>query len=256
MPAVTIPGTSRWRFRLVLTAATAFLAAAVVSKVVNASPRGALWQVVSACLANYDMTRSPFPCLAVNLEGGASRGFVLLRPPIGPPDTILTPARPVVGIEDPALSAPGAPNYFADAWNSLSFVEGASMSPDAAVGVNSQLRRSQDQFHVHIGCLKPQARKLVARAAAAPAGVWTRAQAQHMPGQSVWTLALEAADVADFNPIAEAMRLESGGDSLALITLVVARNPNRPGFTLLAVMNSGETGPGAVEYFVSTRCGV
>ena len=43
--------------------------------------RMALWQVVRACVADYKLTGTPFPCLEVNLAGGEQRGAVVLRPP-------------------------------------------------------------------------------------------------------------------------------------------------------------------------------
>ena len=36
--------------------------------------RAALWQVVRACVADYQLTGAPYPCLEVNLSGGEERG--------------------------------------------------------------------------------------------------------------------------------------------------------------------------------------
>src|SRR5271157_409274 len=88
----------------VLTAVTAFAALAF------GLDRLALWQVVRACVADYKLTGAPFPCLEVDLSGGEARGDVVLRSPLFN-DLILVPTRKVVGVEDPFLQSPDAPNY-------------------------------------------------------------------------------------------------------------------------------------------------
>ncbi len=64
--------------------------------------RMVLWQVVRACVADYKLTGTPFPCLEVNLTGGEQRGAVVLRPPFLD-DTVLSPTRRIKGVEDPFL---------------------------------------------------------------------------------------------------------------------------------------------------------
>ncbi|MBV8797428.1 MAG: hypothetical protein JO136_21025, partial [Hyphomicrobiales bacterium] len=59
----------------VLTVAAAFAAYAMELH------RTVLWQVVRACVADYKLTGTPFPCLEVNLSGGEDLGTVVLRPP-------------------------------------------------------------------------------------------------------------------------------------------------------------------------------
>ena len=64
-----------------------------------------------------------------------------------------------------------------------SIVAGGLKSPDGtppapddfALAVNSALTRSQDQFHIHLGCLAPAlGRRLPALAPEMPVGAWTR----------------------------------------------------------------------------------
>ncbi len=43
-------------------------------------------------------------------------GYVVLRWPFGPPDTVLAPTRRVMEVEDPWLQLPNAANYFDAAW--------------------------------------------------------------------------------------------------------------------------------------------
>jgi hypothetical protein len=122
--------------------------------------RQALWSVVNACVADHKLTRAPFPCLKVDLGGGKERGYVVLYAPFER-DTILAPTRKIVGVEDPYLQSSAAPNYFADAWEAWLNLNGErGRTPDLgfALVVNSALARSQDQLHIHMGCLAPSAR--------------------------------------------------------------------------------------------------
>src|SRR6202035_4173904 len=118
--------------------------------------RLALWQVVRACVADYKLTGAPFPCLEVNLASGEALGSVVVRPPLLN-DTVLSPTRRIIGIEDPFLQSPEAPNYFDAAWRARAFLKDAGgqvPERDAVVlFVNSAIVRTQDQLHIHVGCL-------------------------------------------------------------------------------------------------------
>ena len=125
-----------------------------------ASPmRQALWQTVRACVADFKLTGGSFPCSLVDLTGGEERGYVVLRAPFGPPDTVLAPTRRVIGVEDPWLQSPDSPNYFDAAWRARAYLKGSDgRSPrtdEFALAVNSALTRSQDQLHIHLGCFLP-----------------------------------------------------------------------------------------------------
>ena len=62
--------------------------------------RQVLWQVVRACVADFNLTGAPFPCLAVNLFGGEERGYVVLRPPMKLVATIPCPDLKVAEVGD------------------------------------------------------------------------------------------------------------------------------------------------------------
>ena len=107
--------------------------------------RMVLWQVVRACVADYKLTGTPFPCLEVNLTGGEELGTVVLRPPFLD-DTVLAPTRRIKGVEDPFLQSPEAPNYFDAAWRARTFLkaaDGSAPERDAiALFVNSAIVRT------------------------------------------------------------------------------------------------------------------
>ena len=155
------------------------LALSAIAALAASPGRMILWQAVRACVADSKLLGAPFPCLMVDLSGGEDRGYVVLRAPFGPPDTILAPTRKVVGVEDPWLQSPDAPNYFAAAWRARSLFEENGRKPpppaEFAVAVNSALTRSQDQLHIHMGCLGPYIRRaLTATAQRLPIGAWER----------------------------------------------------------------------------------
>ena len=151
-----------WRVCILCIAvASAFSAQATIAGV----SRGALWRVIQTCLINHALTGAAFPCLEVNVSDGNERGYAILRPPFAASDLILAPTRRIVGVEDPSLQALDAPNYFEDAWNARKFLEGAAQKPVArdeiVLAVNSRQARTQDQLHIHIGCLTAPARQTV-----------------------------------------------------------------------------------------------
>src|SRR5277367_2236598 len=144
--------------------------------------RLALWQVVRACVADFKLTGAPFPCLEVDLSGGEER----------------------VGIEDPFLQLNGAPNYFNAAWRARSFLSGvdgrAPKRDEIALVANSAVQRSQDQLHIHVGCLRSPARRMLAAAAPnVPIGKWGRIGAV-VPDSMFWGMRIRGTDLSDIEP--------------------------------------------------------
>ena len=207
-----------WARRTVLVA-MALVGSAALAYGANLAGRTALWQVVRACMLDKTTMGSPLPCLEVSLDDG----FAVLRPPIGQPDTILTPTRRIVGIEDPALQAPDAPNYFALAWSARRLLPGRVAPADdrVALGVNSVLARSQDQLHIHIGCLTPSfAERLRARGLGPKAGVWFRGPDLGKKLE-LWTFRSGSKDASGLEPFRLARELVGDERSLSRTTLGV-----------------------------------
>ena len=188
--------------------------------------RMVLWQVVRACVADYKLTGTPFPCLEVNLTGGEERGSVVLRPPLSE-DTVFAPTRRIKGVEDPFLQSPDAPNYFDAAWRARTFLKAADgRAPerdDIALFLNSAIVRTQDQLHIHVGCLLPHARRtLAAVAPKIPMGEWAQI-GPVVPHTMFWGYRLPGADLANVNPFR--LAAEELGDKTSSpgdLTIVVA----------------------------------
>src|SRR6202789_1514596 len=165
--------------------------------------RMALWQVVRACVADYKLTGTPFPCLEVNLTGGEERGTVVLRPPLME-DMVLAPTRRIEGIEDPFLQSPEAPNYFDAAWRARRFLrdaDGQARERGAlALFVNSAVVRTQDHLHIRVGCLLPYARRTLAAAAPrVPMGEWAQI-GPVVPHTVFWAYRIPGTGLASVNP--------------------------------------------------------
>jgi CDP-diacylglycerol pyrophosphatase len=224
--------------------------------------RQALWQVVRACVADYKLTGAPFPCLQVDLSGGEERGNVILGPPLLR-GTILAPTRKVIGVEDPFLQSPGAPNYFDAAWRARSFLVGADGKPPererVALGVNSVHKRSQDQLHIHIGCLVPSARLAVGAAAAQLRfGEWARV-GPIIPHSTFWGMKIKEADLAEVQPIdVAAAHLADRVRNREDLTVVVA-NARIDGENDFLILASYVRAPGSwwsigAEDLIDARC--
>ena len=122
--------------------------------------RDSLWAVVRyICVAGEMLAHNPAPCVSVDLAAGIDKGFAILPYPGGANHFLLVPTAPIAGIESPVLRDPGAVNYFALAWNARAHLSAALhvqlVRDSVGLAVNSAVSRSQDQLHIHIGCVRP-----------------------------------------------------------------------------------------------------
>lgn len=232
--------------------------------------RGALWKVVQTCVANRALTGAAFPCLKVDVSGGDQRGYVILRAPLGAPDLILAPTRKIVGVEDPSLQTLEAPNYFEDAWNARAFLSDGRHEPlardDVALAVNSRVSRSQDQLHIHIGCLSRRVRQtLRTLAPELPEDRWVRIQgpmnvANTPDGPGLWARPIDSETLAGVNPFrlaAEGRSDETESRSRLMIAVAGAQLADgRGGFVLLAGQNdpSNPNDQFSAEDFIDPWC--
>jgi CDP-diacylglycerol pyrophosphatase len=202
--------------------------------------RQALWPVVQACVADYELTTAPFPCLAVDLSGGEENGNVILRPPFTH-DLIVSPTRRVVGIEDPFLQSRDAPNYFDAAWRARSFLTDAGGRPpnrDAiALVVNSAFVRIQDQLHIHVGCLFPAVQQAItAVAPQVPLGEWKQLNAV-IPHIVFWGTRVQGTDLRDIEPfrlVADAFADKVHDERRMMIMVAAVQVGGQDGFLILA----------------------
>jgi CDP-diacylglycerol pyrophosphatase len=233
----------------------ALLGSAAFAAGANLAGRYALWQVVRACLLDKATTGSPLPCLEVDTSEGEAAGWVVLRPPIGAPDTILAPTRRIFGIEDPSLYAPDVPNYFALAWAArrwLVTADGGAPADDrVALAVNSRLARSQDQLHVHIGCVAAHFSHSLEHALGPANATWFRG-ADIAPGLELWSYRSGVKDWARLEPFRLARTLVGEEKELARVTLAAA--PIRGEIVVFALKSNPGGWYASAEDVIDSKC--
>lgn len=143
--------------RIGLIAAVAVLCAYGLSRAADPS---ALWHIVNdRCVPDQETKHDPAPCSLVDLSEGRAQGYVILKDLVGIAQFLLMPTARIGGIESPELLAPDTPNYFDLAWQSRHFTEERLHKElpreDISLAVNSMLGRTQNQFHIHIDCIRP-----------------------------------------------------------------------------------------------------
>jgi CDP-diacylglycerol pyrophosphatase len=123
--------------------------------------RDALRQIVQdQCVVNWTQHQDPMPCERVFLADSKtnSSGYAILADRKGGAHYLLIPTQTMAGVDASELLDPDAPNYFAEAWHARSFITKfvGHPVPRTAIGiaVNTARSRSQNQYHIHIECLR------------------------------------------------------------------------------------------------------
>jgi CDP-diacylglycerol pyrophosphatase len=114
-----------------------------------------LWKVVGVqCVDNQRSSGKPAPCTRVDFQ----RRYALLKDINGRAQYLLIPTDRVSGIEAPEILYAGSPEYWQYAWNAGPYVDARLGTTLAAnqlgLEINSTTRRSQNQFHIHIDCMR------------------------------------------------------------------------------------------------------
>jgi CDP-diacylglycerol pyrophosphatase len=220
----------------------------------------ALWQIVHLDCAPAARTANRTGiCSAVDL----SRGYAILKDRNGMAQHLLIPTARLKGIESPQILAPNAENYWADAWRARSFVQSslkaAHREPlkDNQIGleINSAYRRSQEQLHIHIDCMRDTAIDALARHRSDAPGHWswdtidgTRYRIMHVSGPAL-----------DVNPFDIVARDKQGADEMAAQTILAAGagpSAERDGWLILSSGSDLEGGTGSAETLLDHQCNV
>jgi CDP-diacylglycerol pyrophosphatase len=142
--------------------------------------RDALRQVVqNQCLQNWRQHKGPAPCERVWLSSPQpdSPGYAVLEDRKGGAHYLLIPLQTFTGTESGELLDPDLPNYFAEAWGARDLLDAyvGHAVPRTAVGLalNEVRARDQDQFHIHIECLRPEVFDSLHAAAAQIGAKWS-----------------------------------------------------------------------------------
>ncbi len=142
--------------RLLATIVILTISSGFFASTTRAADSGALWRVVhDLCVTDMRISGHAAPCVAVDL----ARRYAVLKDLRGRTQLLLIPTDRVTGIESPLLLAPGAPNYWRQAWEVRPLFDkraGRTVPrEDLAMAVNSLNGRTQNQLHIHIDCIRP-----------------------------------------------------------------------------------------------------
>ena len=162
------------------------------------SGSSALWTVVSACRTAQQTLGTSFPCIAIRIST-QGRQVALLRPHAK--NLLVVPLARMEGLESPDFSGPVAADLLDLAWSARDQVGRAGAGAGAvaqalpwdATGlmINAARGRSQDQLHIHVGCLTRRALTLLKAVAPLAAKSWspvpleTGLWARTLPGPSL-----------------------------------------------------------------------
>jgi CDP-diacylglycerol pyrophosphatase len=142
--------------------------------------RDALRQVVqNQCLQNWRQHKDPSPCERIWLSSPQpdSPGYAVLEDRKGGAHYLLIPVQTFSGTESGELLDSELPNYFSQAWNARDLLDTyvGHAVPRTAVGLalSTPRARDQDQFHIHIECLRPEVFEALHANAAQITGKWS-----------------------------------------------------------------------------------
>ncbi len=227
-------------------AALAFSVALLLSHVqlaAAADDPNALWHIVhEQCVPHQAQFGTPLPCAAVN----EAAGYGILKDRNGASQFLLIATARVSGIEDPAILAPDAPDYWQPAWDATRLVQAllgrALPRVSLSLAINSAPRRSQNQFHIHVDCASVEVRDALRAHGAEIGTAWTPL-AVPLAGHAYRAIRLPTLAQPNATPFHLVARLpearaDMGSESLVVVGAVFANGES--GFYLLET----RSGPG------------
>lgn len=223
--------------RLAWLAAALALAALAAPLSACADPN-VLWNIVHGqCAPGEAAKGDPSPCLQVDLAAG----YAVLKDRSGATQVLVIPTAKVTGIEDGAVTAPGAPNYFGDAWTARRYVQALAGEviprDELSLAVNSMYGRSQNQLHIHVDCIRTDVRAALKADLDRIGPTWAPIDVG-VSGRHYEAMRLPGADLGARNPfdlLADgdpAARADMGLETLLVAPVTFA--DGSPGFILIA----------------------
>lgn len=230
---------------LLLFALAVVLGVGIAARAANPS---ALWHIVHGqCVPDQLRRHNPAPCATVDV----ARGYAVLKDIRGDYQFLLIPTARVSGIDDPAILAAGAPNYWQYAWQARRYLEQrvghAVPRTMLSLAINSSVGRSQNQLHIHVDCVRADVRAALERYQRSIGRSWAPFPVP-LAGHHYRVMRVEQSEPGTVNPF----RLLAASVSAAemrwhTLVLVGTAFGGRPGFVLLddrADLAAGNRGSG------------
>ena len=206
------------------------------------------------CVVHWLQSASAAPCDSVYLPPSRDldSGYAVLKDRKGGAHFLIISTRAIGGMESPELLKPGVPNYFAAAWRErgrIAAVIGHPVPRDAVgLAINPKHARTQDQFHIHLECLRADVAAALHRIAVRLGDQWAP---MRIGGTTYQAIRIRGEALGEVDPIRVlAERLPAARESMGDYTLVLAgiSFADGPGFVELA-----GTGP-AGELLLDSTC--
>jgi CDP-diacylglycerol pyrophosphatase len=226
--------------------------------------RLALWNIVHGkCVVDQTTHNAPAPCEYVDLSGGEDSGVAILKDLNGVAQVLAIPTRRIEGVESADILDPKSPNYWSAAWAARKYVNahlGRDLPRNAvAMAINSALRRSQDQFHIHVDCVARDVAEALAAHAEEIGATWAPLSFD-LNGRRYLARRVASPDLADVNPF---RLLADGVDGAAnhmgeeTLGVVGATFASGDGFILLADrVETGVAASGHLEDIQDHTCAI
>lgn len=212
--------------------------------------------IQNQCVVHWQQRHDPGPCVRVFLPDTktGSSGFAILADRKGGAHYLLIPTQTMAGVESSELLDPDAPNYFAEAWHARDLIEAfvGHAVPRTAVGlaVNTAHSRTQNQFHIHIECLRQDVSEALRASADHVSGVWAPLM---VAGSTYQAMRVMGEGLDGSNPFELLSTLKSSvGHHMGDYTLIVAGMQFRSGPGFVVLTGTGPTG----ELLLDATCAV
>jgi CDP-diacylglycerol pyrophosphatase len=222
--------------------------------------RRALWHIVNERCVPEAAAGKLASCVQVTTDPAEA----VLKDRRGVLQYLLIPTRRLTGIEDPRLMGNDVPSYFSDAWEARSWLERKNGAPiprdDLAITMNSAWGRSQDQFHLHISCVRADLKARLAALDKSIGSDWVELK-DGWQGHRYLVRWLDGVGMNGFNPVREIVaKVPDAATSLGQHSLAVVGGwrAGSPGFWILDSRNRVTEGwLGGIEGDVQDHgCGV
>ena len=255
--------------------AVALGAMAVTSGTVIAAPRGlnfgktegkdlppdagrdSLRQIVqNQCVLDWIQHQDPAPCERVFLSDPRNQdsGYAILPDKKGAAHYLLIPTHTMQGVDAEELLDPDMPNYFAEAWKArdvlTKFVGHPVQRTAIGLAVNNAHSRTQDQFHIHIDCLRRDVAETLHAAAETVTAGWAPITVLGSPYQAMRIESVGLDGTSPFELLAHLgpeVRHHIGD-----YTVVVAGMQYKSGAGFMLLTGTGATG----ELLLDSTCAV
>ena len=218
------------------------------------SGRDSLRQIVQdRCMVHWAEKQDAAPCERLFLPNrNGANGYALLADRKGGAHYLLIPTQTMTGLESADVLDNDAPNYFAAAWTARDLITRyvGHPVPRTAVGlaVNTANARGQDQFHIHIECLRQDVVDALRASAEQIGDAWAPLPVgdSTYQGMRVMGVSLEGT-----NPYDLLTKLKPGvRNQIGIYTLIVAGMQFKDGAGFVVLTGTGPTG----ELLLDSSC--